>query len=197
MKSTLPIAGAAFACLLLGLVSCTMSPQATAPRATVDRFLDFYFHEYGSGLPDAAQRATLRPLLTDGLTEALERAAVAELCANEQARGQEPPLIQGDIFSSLFEKATAVVGIDQGAAEGQRLTYRLHFEWREPGAAEASVRWTDEVTLQAVDGRWLIDDFIHGGDWQFTVKGSMKKMLLDVAQLCASLHVTPKDRRRA
>lgn len=197
MKSTLPIAGAAFACLLLGLVSCTMSPQATAPRATVDRFLDFYFHEYGSGLPDAAQRATLRPLLTDGLTEALERAAVAELCANEQARGQEPPLIQGDIFSSLFEKATAVVGIDQGAAEGRRLTYPFHFEWREPGAAEASVRWTDEVTLQAVDGRWLIDDFIHGGDWQFTVKGSMKKMLLDVAQLCASLHVTPKDRRRA
>lgn len=69
---------------------------------------------------------------------------------------------------------------------GQRLIYRLHFEWREPGAAEASVLWTDEVTLQAVDGRWLIDDFVHGGDWQFTVKGSMKKMLLDVAELCSS-----------
>jgi len=60
MKSTLPIAGAAFACLLLGLVSCTMAPQAIAPRATVDRFLDFYFQEYGSGVPDTAQRATLR-----------------------------------------------------------------------------------------------------------------------------------------
>lgn len=186
MKSTLPIIGAAFACLLLGLISCTMAPEAIAPRATVDRFLDFYFHEYGSGLPDTAQRATLRPLLTDGLAEALERAAVAERCANEQARGQEPPLIQGDIFSSLFEKAAAVVGIDQGATEGQRLTYRLHFEWREPGAAEASVLWTDEVILQAVDGRWLIDDFVHGGDWQFTVKGSMKQMLLHVAQLCSS-----------
>jgi len=127
MKSTLPIAGATFACLLLGLVSCTMAPQPIAPRATIDRFLDFYFHEYGSGLPDAAQRAT----------------------------------------------------------EGQRLTYRLHFEWREPGAAEASVLWTDEVTLQADDGRWLIDDFGHGGNWQFTVKGSMKKMLLNVAELCS------------
>ena len=186
MKSTLPIAGVALACLLVGLVSCTMAPQAIGPRATVERFLHFYFHEYGSGLPDATQRATLRPLLSDDLTGALESAAAAERCANDQARGQEPPLIQGDIFSSLFEKATAVVGIDQGPTDGRRLTYRLHFEWREPGAAEASVTWTDEVTLQAVDGRWLIDDFVHGGDWQFTVKGSMKKMLLGVAELCSS-----------
>jgi hypothetical protein len=186
MKSMLPIAGAVLAGPLLGLVSCTMAPQAIAPRATVDRFLDFYFNEYGSGLPDAAQRATLRPLLTDGLTEALERAAVAERCANEQARGQEPPLIQGDIFSSLFEKATAVIGIDQGARDRQRMAYRLRFEWREPGAVDASVLWTDQVTLQAVDGRWLIDDFVHGGNWQFTVKGSMKRMLLDVAEFCSS-----------
>jgi len=71
------------------------------------------------------------------------------------------------------------------ATERQRLTYRRHFEWREPGAAEASVLWTDEVTLQADDGRWLIDDFVHGGNWQFTVKGSMKKMLLNVAKLCS------------
>jgi hypothetical protein len=186
MKATRSIAVVALACLLVGLVSCTMAPQASGPRATVDRFLDFYFHEYGSGLPDAAQRATLRPLLSDDLTGALESAAAAERCASEQARGQEPPLIQGDIFSSLFEKATAVVGIDQGPTDGRRLSSRLHFEWREPGAAEASVTWTDEVTLQAVDGRWLIDDFVHGGDWQFTVKGSMKKMLLDVAALCSS-----------
>jgi hypothetical protein len=186
MKSTTSLAGAALACLLLGLVSCTMAPRAVAPRATVDRFLDFYFHEYGSGLPDAAQRATLRPLLTDGLNQAFERAAAAERCAREQSRGQEPPLVQGDVFSSLFEKATAVVGIDEAAAEGQRQTYRLHFEWREPGAADASVQWTDEVTLQAVAGHWLIDDFVHGGDWQFAVRGSMKAMLQRVAELCAS-----------
>jgi hypothetical protein len=42
------------------------------------------------------------------------------------------------------------------------------------------------MTLQSVDGRWQIDDFVHGGDWQFTVNGSMKKMLLDVAALCSS-----------
>ena len=186
MKSTLRIAAAAPACLLVGLISCTMATQPIAPRATVDRFLDFYFHEYGSGLPDSAQRAALRPLLSNGLAEALESAAVAERCAYEQAHGLEPPLIQGDIFSSLFEKATAVVDSDQGSAEGQWLTYRLHFEWREPGAAEASVVWTDEMILQAVDGRWVIDDFVHGGDWQFTMKGSMKKMLLDVSELCSS-----------
>lgn len=186
MKPALPLAGTALVCLLLGPVSCTIQPQPLDPRAAVDRFLVFYFHEYGSGLPDAKQRATLRPLLTDDLAKALEQAADAERCASEQSQGQEPPLIQGDIFSSLFEKATAVVGVDRDAAEQQRAVYRLHFEWREPGAAEASVEWTDEVMLRAVYGGWQIDDFIHGGDWQFTVKGSMKKMLQDVAKLCSS-----------
>jgi len=150
----------------------------------VERFLEFYFREYGSGLPDAAQRNTLRPLLTDSLNEALEHAAEAERCAWDKAQGQEPPLVQGDIFSSLFEKATATTGIDQRAAEGQPLTYHLRFEWREPGAAKASVQWTDQVVLQSIDGRWLIDDFVHGGDWQFSVPGSMKRMLRDVARLC-------------
>jgi len=45
------------------------------------------------------------------------------------------------------------------------------------GAATASVQWTDEVLLRSIEGRWLIDDFIHGGDWQFSVPGSMKRML--------------------
>jgi len=40
--------------------------------------------------------------------------------------------------------------------------------------------------LRSIEGRWLIDDFIHGGDWQFSVPGSMKRMLRDVAKLCVS-----------
>jgi len=186
MRASLRASGSALACLLMGLLSCTTPPQPTAPRAAIDRFLEFYFKEYGSGLPDAAQRRTLRPLLTDDLNEALADAAEAERCDKNRTQGQEPPLVQGDIFSSLFEKATATTGIDQGAAAGQQLTYRLRFEWREPGAATASVQWTDEVLLRSIEGRWLIDDFIHGGDWQFSVPGSMKRMLRDVARLCVS-----------
>jgi hypothetical protein len=35
-----------------------------------------------------------------------------------------------------------------------------------------------------VGDAWLIDDFIHRGDWQFMSKGSVKAMLIDTAQLC-------------
>lgn len=180
------LAAIALSVLLLGSVSCATSPQPIEPRVTVDRFLDFYFDEYGSGIPDTQQRDTLRPLLTADLNEALDRAAAAERCAKAQSQGQEPPLVQGDIFSSLFEKATAVTDIDQATANGQQQTYRLHFEWREPGAVAPATVWTDELILQAVDGRWLIDDFVHGGEWQFSVKGSMKAMLLRVAALCTA-----------
>jgi hypothetical protein len=175
---------AAAACLLLGLTACVSNPQRPAPRATVDSFLEFYFQEYGSGLPDGAERATLRPMLTEEFAEALDRAAAAQRCASERALGQEPPLVQGDIFSSLFEKATAVVRIAQGTAAPSRVTYRLDFEWREPDAQHAASTWSDEVVLELVDGRWLIDDFIHGGDWQFTTRGSVKQILLGVAALC-------------
>lgn len=74
--------------------------------------------------------------------------------------------------------------IEQGTASPPRLTYRLDFEYREPGASQAASTWSDEVILQLVDGRWLIDDFVHGGDWQFTTRGSVKAMLLGVAAIC-------------
>lgn len=175
---------AALPCLMVGLASCAAAPPADAPRATVDRFLEFYFHDYGSGLPDGAERAALRPLLTESFTDALDRAAAAQRCANERALGQEPPLVQGDIFSSLFEKATAVVSMEPGAAGPRGQTYRINFEWREPGAKLATTTWSDELILQFVDGQWLIDDFVHGGDWQFMTRGSVKEMLLGVAATC-------------
>lgn len=175
---------AVLAAAVLGLASCAHAPPVDAPRATVERFLDFYFHGYGSGLPNGMERAALRPLLTDEMADALDRAAAAQRCASERALGQEPPLVQGDVFSSLFEKATGVVRIEQGAAAPPRLTYRLDFEYRESGASQAASAWSDEVILQLVDGRWLIDDFEHGGEWQFTTRGSVKAMLLGVAALC-------------
>jgi len=155
-----------------------------SPRDALDRFLQFYLHVYGSGLPDATERAALAPLITPPFAAALESAARAERCASARHRGTEPPLVQGDVFSSLFEKANGVLGINEVANDGATAEYTLDFEYRAPGHPGQVPRWQDGVRLVRVGDAWLIDDFIHRGDWQFTSKGSVKAMLIDTAQLC-------------
>jgi hypothetical protein len=167
-----------------GAVEAPATPDPASARATVDRFLEFYFNQYGSGLPNDAERAALSPLVTPAFVAALEAAARAERCHRSRTGGTEPPLVQGDIFTSLFEKATRATGVTELADDGRTALFGIALEAREPGAAEAAVAWRDRVVLARIDGRWLIDDFIHDGDWQFTMRGSVKAMLDGVAKLC-------------
>jgi hypothetical protein len=42
------------------------------------------------------------------------------------------------------------------------------------------------VILQFVDGQWLIDHFVHGCDWPFMTRGSVKERLLGGAAQCSA-----------
>jgi hypothetical protein len=33
---------------------------------------------------------------------------------------------------------------------------------------------------------WLVDDVVHGGNWNFSAKGSVKSQLLAIAALCTT-----------
>lgn len=155
-------------------------------RATVDRFLQVYFTGYGSGLPTAAERATFEPLLTTAFLDALAAASAAEDCMKARHGGTEPPMVQGDLFSSLFEKATGVVGIEAVASEPRQASLDVHFEWREPEGRSPPVDWRDRFVLENVAGEWRIDDVIHGGQWQFTNPGSVRALLQRVAAQCGA-----------
>jgi len=165
-------------------VADSVTQPASSPRAAIDRFLQFYFHEYRSGLPSERERAALSPMVTRGFSAALEAAAHAERCAYGKHQGTEPPLIQGDLFSSLFEKANAVLGINEDSNDGATAEYTLDFEYRTPGDPGQVSKWHDGVHLVRIDGAWLIDDFMHRGEWQFTSQGSVKSLLTATADLC-------------
>jgi hypothetical protein len=127
----------------------------------------------------------LSPMVTREFSAALEAAARAERCAHRKHQGTEPPLVQGDLFSSLFEQASGVLGINEVSNDGKAAEYTLDFEYRTPGDPGQVSKWHDGVQLVLIDGAWLIDDFIHRGDWQFTSQGSVKSMLTATAGLCA------------
>lgn len=182
------------AILLLAIVSAailasgcqTTATPSDASRAALDGFLDFYLHGYRTGLPDANERAALAPQASPAFNAALEQAARAESCAYAQHQGTEPPLIQGDVFSSLFEKATGVQSIAAARADADQAEYQVGFEYRMPGAAKPEVEWQDTVQLIRTGNAWLVDDVIRGGNWDFGAKGSVKSQLLAVAELCTT-----------
>ena len=126
----------------------------------------------GGGIPDAATRARLQPLLSPALNRLLADAAAAE--ARFHARNKDsPPLIEGDIFSSLFEGPTSFkVGVcrgdDKTAHCGATLTHL------DPG--QKPVTWVDTLKL-VNDGGWKIDDVAYDANFAFGNDGTLSDML--------------------
>jgi len=126
----------------------------------------------GGGIPDAATRARLQPLLSPGLNKMLADAAAAEARFNARNKNS-PPLIEGDIFSSLFEGPTSVkVGVCRGdnktAHCGATLTHQ------EKG--QKPVTWVDTLSLVNNSG-WKIDDVAYDANFAIGNTGTLSDML--------------------
>jgi hypothetical protein len=126
----------------------------------------------GGGIPDAATRARLQPLLTPRLNKALADAAAAE--ARFAAKNKNsPPLIEGDIFSSLFEGPTAFkVGACKGDDKIQRCAVSLSRQ--DPGQKPAA--WSDTLIL-ANSGGWKVDDIAYDANFAFGNTGTLSETL--------------------
>lgn len=103
----------------------------------------------------------------------------------KQQRG--PPLVEGDLFSSLFEGATSATyrPIVQKSDEA---TFEM--EWTNDGRGITSPPepfvWKDQVLLVRTPSGWRIADFAHLGTWEFMKKWPVSEILRDVAKECAT-----------
>ena len=169
--------------LLLPLAGCgDAGPEADASRAAAV-FYDIVLSERSGGVPDEDMRARLRPVISPDLDSLIAQAAEAERRHTERTNNSEPPYLQGDIFSSLFEGATAYeVGTCELEETGGNLFTRC--DMMLVHEADEPVQWKDRVILSAYGGpddrRWLVDDIQYGGDWDFAPKGSLKALLRGV-----------------
>ena len=124
------------------------------------------------GIPDSAARLRLQPLLTPRLNQALEDASAAEARFRTKNKGS-PPLIEGDIFSSLFEGPTAFkIGACQGDTTIQRCAIALSRQ--DPGQKQAA--WTDILVL-ANSGGWKVDDIAYDANFAFGNTGTLSEIL--------------------
>ena len=115
-----------------------------------------------------AAYSTFHP--SDGIPNA------AELKFNK-ANKASPPLIEGDLFTSMFEGATSYkVGACKLSGGGASCAVDLVYDDKK----DAPIRWTDTITLTKTKAGWRVDDIFYGGAWEYANKGRLGATLRQV-----------------
>jgi hypothetical protein len=165
------IAALALAIMPVATMADTLSMQAAATG-----FYDVYktFHP-SDGIPPAGALARYEPYLSPGLDDLLKQGAAAEARFNT-ANKNAPPLVEGDLFTSMFEGATSIsVGACSGDENKGECTVAL--EHADP---KGPATWTDKVYLVNTSNGWRVDDIAYGAPWAFGNKGKLTDTLRQV-----------------
>src|SRR5579864_9762445 len=100
------------------------------PVAALNEFYGVYTrqHAQGVGIPDATVRLRFQPVLSPRLNKQLADAASAQARLTAKVKNAVPPVLEGDIFSSLFEGASVwKVGACQANAKTARCSVALGY----------------------------------------------------------------------
>ncbi len=101
------IGSAAAALLVASCAVWASGADAPAPSSATERFYRVVLDAREGGVPAGARLVKFRPVVSAGLFALLERAGVAEEEYAHKTHNEMPPLVEGDLFTSLFEGATS------------------------------------------------------------------------------------------
>ena len=144
--------------------------DTSSPVKAAEGFYGVYstFHP-SDGIPDAAGRAKYAPFISPALDKLLAEGNAAEIKFNK-ANKASPPLIEGDLFTSMFEGATSykVGACKLSGAQASCAVDLVYDDKKDP-----PIRWTDTVTLTKTKAGWRVDDIGYGGAWEYANKGKL------------------------
>ena len=168
MKAAIGVVGA--------LILLVQAPRAaeTGPAVTATGFLAVYggFHP-SDGIPDRDGRDKLVPYLSADLNKMLAEGAAAE--ARFAAKIKDaPPMIEGDLFTSMFEGATSWK-LGTCSVQGSAARCPVAFTHAEAGAQP--VTWTDTLILTNTPQGWRVSDIAYGGGFRFGNTGRLTDTL--------------------
>jgi hypothetical protein len=146
-------------------------------KEIINSFYNTYLTVRPSGVPSVKEQQKFKPYVSATLAKVLQDADRAERQYQKKTKGESPPFVEGDLFTSLFEGATKfkVLSCDSGAG-----ACLVEFSYIEPGEKAKPVIWKDKVFLVKETRGWLVDDIEFLGDWQFMHKGRLKELLKEV-----------------
>ena len=160
----------------LGLAPAPLAPDAEALRAASTLAADFY-EMHGrlgrSGLPDEGAMKAYRAFVCPSLARAMDSARARQSAYIAAHPDDKPPLVEGDLFSSLFEGPDSVVAASTEVdGAGARVTLAMR-----AGEGDLATHWKDNMLLNREDGIWCIADVEYRGDWPFANKGRLSDSL--------------------
>ncbi|HKQ11433.1 MAG TPA: hypothetical protein VJS85_09600 [Rhizomicrobium sp.] len=168
------------AAILLLIPAGLKAQPASDPVAAVHAFYAVYANQLaqGGGIPDATGRVRYAPVLSSRLNKQLAAAAGAQARLTAKVKNAVPPMLEGDIFSSLFEGATAwKVGACQGNAKTARCPVALSYAPGPSQKAPKPANWSDTILLENTPQGWKVDDVIYDAGFAFGNTGRLSSML--------------------
>jgi hypothetical protein len=165
--------------ILAFLLLATPALAAGDPAAAVSVFYDVYNGQRaeGGGIPDATGRLRYQPVLSPRLNKQLMDAAQAQARLTAKVKNAVPPVLEGDIFSSLFEGASAwKVGACQGDTKTARCGVALSYA-PPAGSRAKPANWADTVLLVNTPQGWKVDDVVYDAAFAFGNTGQLSGML--------------------
>lgn len=149
------------------------------PAKSAAAFYKLYIEMKPRGVPDEKQRAAFKHLMSPDLGKLLDAAGAAEDLHFRKTNNEEPPLFEGDLFTSLYEGATSFK-LGKCAVESDHAYCDVDLTYAEAGDAKPTT-WTDKVALVRKPKGWLVDDIAFGGTWDFGQHGMMRGTLKQIA----------------
>ena len=125
------------------------------------------------GLPTDEEQAALSPFLSERLERLLEQARARQAEFGQQFPGEKPPLVDGSLFSSLFEGPTSFEVGPAVKRAGQDGVTRVPVSFRYGNEAA----WQDVVLVKREQDRNVIDDIEYGGAGEFNPPGRLSETL--------------------
>ncbi len=173
------------ALLLLALMlaaPAAAQPATGDPAAAANAFYAVYgpLVGKGGGIPDTAARLRFAPVLSPRLNKQFADAAAAQRRLTAKVKNAVPPMLEGDVFSSLFEGATGwKVGACQITGSTARCPVTLtNVSPPVPGRAPVKpAQWNDTLLLTGGPGAWKVDDVIYDAGFAFGNTGRLSSML--------------------
>jgi len=153
-------------------------PESVEMKTATTLVTDFYEMRARlgrTGLPNENDMNAYRAFLCPPLAAAMDAARVRQKLYIDEHPDDKPPLIEGDLFSSLFE-GTDVVTPAGTEVNGDTATVTLSMRF---GEGDQATRWKDKVLLAKDQGSWCIADVEYTGDWPFANKGKLSQTLAE------------------
>ena len=162
--------------LLAFLVFCApvVAQASDTPKGIAEGFYHAVISLNEGGIPDSAGRARLEPFISPSLAHALASANAAELAYAHNARHAVPPLLEGNIFVSLFDGvSTASVG--QCVRTKAQAVCPAALSYLSPTGKR--YHWQDKVLLTRTADGWRVDNVVYGGGVPYANQGTLKSNL--------------------